>query len=378
MTELKTFLKKCVEKTKNFKNGISQMIKTEYIKKALAVFCIMLVSFGILYVYGQKNDGNKLRDTEEKNEENIFKLNMPKNARHELTKGISSIYVAVTDRHLESAYSKIMSKYLPFGRDIYLVLSNQKDGNPTVVENQSNMVMAAQQDAGQNTEMQQAQEAQKVLELQEAQKVLELEEAQKVLELQAAQEAEQAAMQVAQPETQVVYTEPETKEEVLFTIYDPNFATESVDAQASVSDNVTRDVSSTPVYTKAFGNITSDEYYWLRQIVQAEAGNQDEVGKILVANVILNRVRNGRFPGNIKDVIFQGNGRVYQFQPVKNGMINTVVPDQNTIACVDRALAGEDYSDGALFFARQTANDSWFNRSLTFLFVHGAHYFYKY
>ena len=72
MTELKTFLKKCVEKTKNFKNGISQMIKTEYIKKALAVFCIMLVSFGILYVYGQKNDGNKLRDTEEKNEENIF------------------------------------------------------------------------------------------------------------------------------------------------------------------------------------------------------------------------------------------------------------------------------------------------------------------
>ena len=236
--------------------------------------------------------------------------------------------------------------------------------------------MAAQQDAGQNTEMQQAQEAQKVLELQEAQKVLELEEAQKVLELQAAQEAEQAAMQVAQPETQVVYTEPETKEEVLFTIYDPNFATESVDAQASVSDNVTRDVSSTPVYTKAFGNITSDEYYWLRQIVQAEAGNQDEVGKILVANVILNRVRNGRFPGNIKDVIFQGNGRVYQFQPVKNGMINTVVPDQNTI--VDRALAGEDYSDGALFFARQTANDSWFNRSLTFLFVHGAHYFYKY
>ena len=51
-------------------------LKTEYIKKALAVFCIMLVSFGILYVYGQKNDGNKLRDTEEKNEENIFKLNM--------------------------------------------------------------------------------------------------------------------------------------------------------------------------------------------------------------------------------------------------------------------------------------------------------------
>ena len=98
---------------------------------------------------------------------------------------------------------------------------------------------------------------------------------------------------------------------------------------------------------------------------------------ILATDVIINRVRYGYFPATIKDVIFQNNGRTYQFEPVLNGMIYSVVPDSLTISAVDKALAGEDYSQGALYFCMQTSPNSWFNRSLTLLFVHGAHWFYR-
>lgn len=123
--------------------------------------------------------------------------------------------------------------------------------------------------------------------------------------------------------------------------------------------------------------ITDSDYYWLIRIVEAEAGNQDTIGKILVANVIFNRVRSSRFANTVEDVIFQNSGRTYQFSPVKSGKIYNVTPSQHTIDCVGKAMAGEDYSDGALYFTMRTSSNSWFNRELNFLFKHGDHYFYS-
>lgn len=131
-------------------------------------------------------------------------------------------------------------------------------------------------------------------------------------------------------------------------------------------------------YTNVDFEITESDYYWLTRIVEAEAGDQDEIGKILVVNVIVNRVKSDRFPNTIKSVIFQNDGRTYQFEPVKNERIYDMNPTDSTIECVNRALNGEDYSEGALFFTMKTSSGSWFNTSLTFLFVHGAHYFYTY
>lgn len=124
--------------------------------------------------------------------------------------------------------------------------------------------------------------------------------------------------------------------------------------------------------------ISDTDYYWLIRIVEAEAGDQDEIGRILVANVIFNRVKSERFPTTVKSVIFQNNGKTYQFEPVKNGRIYDVTPSETTINCVNRAINGEDYSNGALFFTMKTSSGSWFNTSLTLLFVHGDHYFYTY
>lgn len=122
---------------------------------------------------------------------------------------------------------------------------------------------------------------------------------------------------------------------------------------------------------------TEEDYQVFLRIVQAEAGICDEKGKILVANVILNRVRSNKFPNNITDVVYQRG----QFSPVSNGSINRVKVSEETIECVQRALDGEDYSQGALYFMNRKAsysgNVGWFDNQLTYLFGHGSHEFFK-
>lgn len=122
--------------------------------------------------------------------------------------------------------------------------------------------------------------------------------------------------------------------------------------------------------------VSDEDYQVLLRIVQAEAGVCDEKGKILVADVIINRVLSGKFPGNVKGVVYQTS----QFQPVSNGRINSVKVTAETIRCVDRALDGEDYSNGALYFMNRKASGrkaGWFDSRLTYLFAHGGHEFFK-
>lgn len=124
-------------------------------------------------------------------------------------------------------------------------------------------------------------------------------------------------------------------------------------------------------------NISDEDYYWLCQIVYAEAGNQDDVGKILVANTIFNRVKSEDFPDNITDVIFDNTLGIYQFSPVKFGTVYTLHPDKSTVNCVNRAIDGEDYSDEVLYFSSEKSKYSWHNLNLSYLFTHGGHAFYK-
>ena len=77
-----------------------------------------------------------------------------------------------------------------------------------------------------------------------------------------------------------------------------------------------------------------EDYQTLLRIVEAEAGVCDSKGKILVANVVLNRVRSGEFPNTIREVVYQPS----QFSPVSNGSINTCQVTSQTIECVRRAM----------------------------------------
>ena len=143
-------------------------------------------------------------------------------------------------------------------------------------------------------------------------------------------------------------------------------------AEVEVKEYVTSTYAPVEIY------YTEADYDALLKIVHAEAGNQDDIGKILVANVIINRVKSDIYPDDIYSVITQNDGETYQFSPViPGGSFYWVEPTEHTKQCVDRALAGEDYSQGALYFCCETSPDSWFNTRLTFLFTHGPHYFYK-
>ena len=123
-----------------------------------------------------------------------------------------------------------------------------------------------------------------------------------------------------------------------------------------------------------------EDYDILLRIVEAEAGGEDEDGKLLVANVVLNRMNSEAFPDTVKEVIMQRSGRVTQFSPVASGRIWRVKVSQETIDAVQRAIQGEDISQGALYFASRRYADSgsmrWFDRRLTFLFKHGGHEFF--
>ena len=127
-------------------------------------------------------------------------------------------------------------------------------------------------------------------------------------------------------------------------------------------------------------DIADKDYEILLKIVEAEAGGEDETGKLLVANVVLNRVESSKFPDTVEEVVFQNEGGCYQFSPIENGRYESVCVSEETYVAVDRALKGEDLSKGALYFVSEKYADpeslKWFHTKLTLLYSHGGHNFY--
>ena len=126
--------------------------------------------------------------------------------------------------------------------------------------------------------------------------------------------------------------------------------------------------------------MSDKDYENLLAIVEAEAGGEDLEGRIMVTNVILNRVDSDEFPENITDVIWERSGGSPQFSPTADGRIYTVTVSDTTREAVNRAIDGEDLSQGALYFIAKNQSEEdnikWFEENLTFLFEHGGHCFY--
>ncbi len=135
------------------------------------------------------------------------------------------------------------------------------------------------------------------------------------------------------------------------------------------------------VEQKLLYHLEETELDVLLKIVEAEAGGEDEEGKLLVANVVLNRLNSDKFPESVTEVVFQQSNGVTQFSPVANGSYYRAQVSEETERAVERALEGEDISEGALYFAARKYADSekmkWFDSNLTFLFSHGGHEFFK-
>lgn len=99
--------------------------------------------------------------------------------------------------------------------------------------------------------------------------------------------------------------------------------------------------------------------------IEAEAGNQDLLGKRLVCDVILNRVDSERFPNTIEEVIKQK----YHFTTFWDGTMATIVPSEETFEAVQMELKERTDSE-ILFF---TAGD--YNTFCIPAYKHGDHYF---
>lgn len=115
----------------------------------------------------------------------------------------------------------------------------------------------------------------------------------------------------------------------------------------------------------------------LERIVEAEATGEDIEGKMLVANVILNRVNCEEFPDSVEKVVFSKK----QFSPIRDGRYYSVSITDETKEAVKRVLNGEDKSNGALYFmSRKKANAknvAWFDAHLTKVAEYGTHEFFK-
>ena len=128
--------------------------------------------------------------------------------------------------------------------------------------------------------------------------------------------------------------------------------------------------------------MSDEDYENLLQIVEAEAGTEDIKGRVLIANVIMNRLSHEEFPDTITGVILDQRNGIPQFSPVYDGKFYEVTVTDETREAVKQALEGTDYSEGALFFVQRSAADkknvSWFDKDLKKLFKYGVHEFYTY
>lgn len=100
---------------------------------------------------------------------------------------------------------------------------------------------------------------------------------------------------------------------------------------------------------------TANESQWqqsemdlLLRCVEAEAGNQSLDGRRMVADVILNRVRDPDFPDTIEDVITEP----YRFSSYWDGRMATVTVSELTIKAVEMEIEGVSYP-GLFYFTAE-------------------------
>lgn len=103
--------------------------------------------------------------------------------------------------------------------------------------------------------------------------------------------------------------------------------------------------------------VTNKDVDLMAQVVYAESCSEPYEGKVAVASVILNRLKNPKFPKSVNDVITQK----YAFSCVRDGKIS-VTPDKDCYSAVFEALEGKDPTPKATYFYNpRISTSSWMN-----------------
>lgn len=99
---------------------------------------------------------------------------------------------------------------------------------------------------------------------------------------------------------------------------------------------------------------TVDDVTLLAALIQCEAGNEPYEGQLAVGAVVMNRVRSGRYPNSIYEVIYQSG----QFPPAGKGYVANKIANGVKASCVQaaqEAINGMDNTGGAMGFRRASS-----------------------
>lgn len=121
---------------------------------------------------------------------------------------------------------------------------------------------------------------------------------------------------------------------------------------------------------KSSSNYNSNDRYLLAKVIYAEARGESYTGQVAIGAVVLNRVRDSRFPNTVSGVIYQP----WAFTAVNDGQIN-LEPNQTAYQAADDALNGWDPTYGSVYYYNpKTATSSWI-RSTKYVTTIGNHVF---
>lgn len=109
-------------------------------------------------------------------------------------------------------------------------------------------------------------------------------------------------------------------------------------------------------YAASSNSSTSDTQLMARAI-NGEARGEPYEGQVAVGAVILNRVKDSRFPNTIAGVIYQSGA----FTAVSDGQINAPIEENSTVYKAARdAMNGWDPTNGCVYyFNPNTATNKW-------------------
>ena len=114
----------------------------------------------------------------------------------------------------------------------------------------------------------------------------------------------------------------------------------------------------------------TDSLEYLACCVEAEAGNQSELGKRLVCDTVLNRFDSGKYE-TLYDVINEEHNGVYQYSVVGDGRIFEVTPTEETYRIVAEEVENRTNTEVLYFRTKH------YHTFVTPLFKEDDHYFSK-
>ena len=107
----------------------------------------------------------------------------------------------------------------------------------------------------------------------------------------------------------------------------------------------------------AAGSSQSSNLQLMARAINGEARGEPYEGQVAVGAVILNRVKDARFPNTIAGVIYQAGA----FTAVSDGQINKPIPENSSVfkAAQDATNGWDPTSGSVYYFNPATATNKW-------------------